>query len=123
MSMTESNNNSFSRRQRLLEKRHFDAVFKTGRRSADRFFTVLYDSTDFGYARLGLALAKKKVPLATRRNRLKRLIRESFRQVHRDLAGLDIVILARPEADAAANQEIFLSLEGHWRRLARAAAH
>jgi ribonuclease P protein component len=121
--MTASKNQSFPRQIRLLDKQHFDAVFTKSRRSADRFFTVLYRSTDLGYARLGLAIAKKRVPLATRRNRLKRLIRESFRNSYQGLGPIDIVILARSEADVATNLEIVASLEGHWRRLATKVAH
>ena len=45
-----------------------------------------------GAARLGLAISKKAVPLATRRNRLKRVIRDAFRQVAQTLPAVDVVI-------------------------------
>ena len=40
-------------------------------------------------------IGKKNVKLAVQRNRLKRLIRESFRHNQETLAGWDIVVIAR----------------------------
>jgi ribonuclease P protein component len=46
-------------------------------------------------ARLGLVVAKKHLKRAVDRNRFKRLVRESFRSHQEQLAGLDVVVLAR----------------------------
>jgi ribonuclease P protein component len=54
-------------------------VFRQGQRSADRFFTVLYRPNALDMPRLGFAISRKKVRHATDRNRLKRVVRESFR--------------------------------------------
>jgi ribonuclease P protein component len=67
-------------------------------------------------ARLGLAISKKHCRRATGRNRLKRLVRESFRRHAAELEGLDIVVLGQPEASRADNKEIFSSLATHWQR-------
>lgn len=48
------------------------------------------------YARLGLAIAKRAVPSAVDRNRIRRLIRESFRYRQSKLVGLDIVVVTGP---------------------------
>ena len=82
-------------------------------------FTVLYRESDGGAARLGLAISKKHCKLATRRNRLKRLIRESFRRNRPRLAGLDIVVINHPAAGGATNDAIAASLEKHWQRCSR----
>ena len=47
------------------------------------------------YDRLGLIVAKKHVRLAVHRNRIKRLIRESFRHRLRNIHGIDAIVLAR----------------------------
>ncbi|NND36818.1 MAG: ribonuclease P protein component [Gammaproteobacteria bacterium] len=107
----------FTRQNRLLTGADFDNVFKDCQRSADSLFTVLYRDNGLGYPRLGLAIAKKRVRRATERNRLKRLIRESFRQAIPAIPSADIVVLARDRAGAAANAMIFASLERHWRTL------
>lgn len=112
----------FQRPHRLLTQPQFDAVFSRGRRSADRWFTLLYRYNKRGHARLGLALAKKRIRNATGRNRIKRLVRESFRTHRDDLPPVDLVVMARGEAVRATNRELHASLEKHWRRIGEATA-
>jgi ribonuclease P protein component len=66
-------------------------------------------------ARLGLAIAKKLLPRAVDRNRIKRIVRESFR-LHQ-LQEYDFVVLARRDTGTATNDQLFLSLKHHWNRL------
>jgi RNase P protein component len=42
--------------------------------------------------RLGLVVPKKGTPLAARRNRVKRIVREQFRRFHDDLPAVDVVV-------------------------------
>ena len=79
-------------------------------------FTVLYRPNGGKEARLGLAIGKKNCRLSTGRNRLKRIVRESFRQHRREIGGLDIVVLNQPAATRAANKALFNALEQHWKR-------
>jgi len=108
---------NFTRQSRLTAAAEFDNVFRDGRRSADDLFTILYRANGLGYPRLGLAIAKKRVRHATGRNRLKRLIRESFRAARPDLGGTDVVVMARDKAGGADNAAVFASLEHHWQSL------
>ena len=57
------------------------------------------------HCRLGLVIAKKNVRLAVQRNRIKRLLRESFR-AHHGSQGIDIVVLARRGLDNIDNPEL-----------------
>jgi ribonuclease P protein component len=77
----------------------------------------LYRSNNKQGARLGFAVAKKVLPLAVSRNRVRRICRESFRLKRELLPAVDIIILARRSADAANNAELFASLDRHWRAL------
>ena len=79
-------------------------------------FTVLCMPNGSLEPRLGLAIGKKHCRLASNRNRLKRIVRESFRQNRHDLGGLDVVVLNQPGAAKADNRQLFASLAGHWRR-------
>lgn len=110
---------SFDRRFRLTSAADYKRVFQEGRRSADGLFTVLYRPNDLGYPRLGMAIAKKQVRSAVSRNRLKRLIRESFRGAKKQLSDVDIVIMARRKAEAANNAAVYASLSQHWQALTR----
>ncbi len=87
-------------------------------RSADHFFTVLMRENERGCARLGLAVGKKQVPGAVARNRIKRLVRESFRHHSTALEGFDVVVLCRSSCRAS-NEELRRSLAKHWQRLAK----
>ena len=110
---------SFQKRFRLTLATEFERVFGENHRSVDGLFTVLYRRNGLGYPRLGLAIAKRQVRLAVDRNRLKRLIRESFRGAKQQLSDLDIVIMARHEAGTSDNAVIYASLAGHWRSMCR----
>ncbi len=57
-------------------------------------------------ARLGLAIAKKSVPHATDRNRIKRLIRDDFRRHRQQLPIVDLVFHARPGLAALSNDAL-----------------
>lgn len=105
----------FTRRQRLLTAADYTRVFTKAQRSSDRYFTVLMRQHAGGPARLGLAIAKKQLPRAVDRNRVKRIVRESFRQ--HQLQDHDFVVLARWDTLTATNDELFASLRLHWKRL------
>jgi len=101
-----------------LHKADFDNVFQQGQRSADRHFTILFKPNTLSHPRLGFAISKQKVRLAVGRNRLRRLVRESFRRQGASLPPVDLVVLARDAATSAANGDIVTSLAKHWVRIA-----
>jgi ribonuclease P protein component len=111
----------FPARLKLRRAEDFETVFRDGRRSADALFTVLYRSSTLDHARLGMTASAKKLRTAVGRNRVRRLVRESFRHAAAGLAGLDIVVLVKEPAARAGNGDIFASLDGHWARLQRSA--
>lgn len=111
---------SFRKDQRLKDKAAFDRVFRKARRSSDKCFTVLARRSDDAPARLGLAIAKKHCRKASARNRIKRVVRESFRHHQAQLHGIDFVVMNRPAAAMATNQELASSLAKHWQNSVRA---
>ncbi len=79
---------------RLNNAQAFDRVFKTGDFRVSRpALLVLAKRNTQGFNRLGMVVSKKSVPLAVRRNKIKRQIREQFRML--PPISLDIVILTR----------------------------
>ena len=81
-------------------------------------FTVLYRPNGRQAPRLGLAIGKKNCRLSSGRNRLKRIVRESFRHSKPRLAGLDVVVLNQRAAATAPNDVLYRSLDSHWRQAA-----
>ena len=112
--LTLDRDRSFGRDRRLRSGSDFRRVFEAPIRSSDRYFSILARPQDLGRARLGLAIAKKRVRRANRRNRLKRLVRESFRMNGHLLAGLDFVVVAQAAADREPAAALRDSLRRHW---------
>jgi len=117
-----SQGNRFTKNHRLPDAAAFGRVFDRATRSRDELFTVLCRRNKQSIARLGLAISKKHCRKATGRNRIKRIIRESFRQQQALLAGLDVVVMNRPAATLATSCEISDSLDKHWLRCSKARA-
>jgi ribonuclease P protein component len=112
----------FPRASRLTDKPQFDAAHRQGQRHADALFSVITRPNDAGHARLGLSVGIKAAGNAVQRNRLKRLIRESFRPRQDELPALDVVVNARAGAGKCDNARIRASLAAHWEKVLRRCA-
>jgi ribonuclease P protein component len=112
----------FTPAHRLRQKSEFDRVYKDARRFADSYFAIFARQNGLPHARLGLSIAARVVGNAVRRNRVKRLIRESFRLHQHELPAVDIVVNARSGARDADNAAIVRSLEKHWQAVIRKCA-
>ncbi len=111
-------NYSFTKQLRLQKSVQFKFVSTRGKRLKGRFFVVIYKITNENN-RLGVTASKKCSKKAVERNRLKRIIRESFRHSQAQFSAYDIVVIARHWAVNATNQELFSELAGIWKKLAK----
>jgi ribonuclease P protein component len=83
----------FPRAYRLTRRREFERVLRQrSMRVAKGPFVAIALANAFGAARLGMIIGKRHLSRAVDRNRVKRVIRESFRCHHDALPHLDIVI-------------------------------
>ena len=117
MSGASSARQGFTRPQRLLKSTEFDAVYAGRRRVVDDCFAVNFAPNELGRARLGLSIGAKAVGNSVARNRVKRAVRETFRLVAKELAGLDLVVGARNGAKTAHNARLRESLDGLWKQV------
>lgn len=107
----------FTSEQKLVESQYRE-IFQHHKKHVERHFVFLWQSTQEP-SQLGLAVSKKNVPLATKRNLCKRLIRESFR-VHQNAVGIKLIVIARASAAKANNQEIRACLDNFWQKQIKA---
>jgi ribonuclease P protein component len=112
----------FNAELRLRSKLQFDAVYAGGRRIDDRFFALRVKTNGLAHARVGLAVAVKTAGNAVKRNRLRRLVRESFRLAQHELPPVDVVVAAKFPAAEAPATSLRDSLATLWKRVATTCA-
>ncbi len=97
----------------LKQNRDFRALYARGKSSVSPYLAVYCRKSRLPHSRLGITVGGK-LGIAVRRNRVRRRIRELYRQnEHRLKAGYDIVIVARGRAMSAPYrtlEESFLKL-------------
>ena len=109
---------TFGKSLRLLNARDYRGVFDNAQfKVSHQHLLILSRSNNTDTPRLGLVIAKKNIRLAVQRNRIKRILRESFRLRQQTLAGLDIVVLARRGLDELDNQQLHQLFHQQWQRL------
>jgi len=99
---------------RLRSGHELREISRTGRRIRDSLFSVHTRANNLGHPRLGLTVSRRVSAKAVIRNRIKRCIRESFRRTQSTLNGLDLVVIAQPNAGAADPVALRESLQRHW---------
>lgn len=125
----------FNKSSRLRKPRQFNTVYRHNQtRVRGQYFIVLAFShfhavanvavdakivpAESHCARLGAVVSKKVAKSAVRRNRIKRLIREQFRQ-QKDTRVFDFIVIAQPSANYADNAQLTKELNYLWRKLYR----
>ncbi|MEL6869662.1 MAG: ribonuclease P protein component [Pseudomonadota bacterium] len=110
-------NQRFGKQRRLLNNAAFKRVFARSQRSSDALFTVRANYAQQPQARLGLAISKRHARHAVQRNRIKRCVREVFRQQADSLRHADYVVVNHPPAATASKVALQRSIGNHLARL------
>ena len=107
---------TFTKADRLLTSDEYRRLSQQGRRYYDTYFILVYNSAHHSRSRIGITVSKK-VGKAVTRNKIKRIVREYFRQKKEQMpVTLDINIIARkPTGGIEA-----IAIRGHLDRCFRA---
>lgn len=110
---------TFPHSARLVRAEDFRNVFAQPTRFGDDLVTVLVRPNGLDGPRLGLAVGRRRIAGAVRRNRFKRIVRERFRAWRDRLGGHDIVVMPKPAAASAGREALRISIDRQWQRLER----
>lgn len=104
----------FPKGKRLLTRLDYSRVFSGSKRIQNKAFTLLiHHKNDASCCKLGLVISKKVHKTAVQRNRIKRLIRETFR-TQKQLKRADYVVLAKPGSATYSNAQLLTMINELW---------
>ena len=103
---------------RLRNPADFAALRREGKRFATRHFRTEYRLTPTEDARLGMAVSRRVSKRAVVRNRIRRIVRETFRLRRAELPGCDVLLIAQTSAAVLSGGELRSDLNAIWQRLA-----
>ena len=110
----------FRPEQRIRNSAGFQAVFDSPNcKVAVPQYLVLIRANQQNQSRLGFVIARKKIRFAVNRNRIKRVVRNSFRLHQYDLPTVDVVFIARQGLDKLSNSELASALVKTWQQVNR----
>lgn len=110
-------NAGLPREARLRRPGDFAALRTSSGRAGGRCFHMRYRDNGLDHARLGLAISKRVSKRAVERNRIKRLLRESFRRVRHQLPAVDMMVMAREQAAGVPGPQLLAELDALWKKL------
>jgi ribonuclease P protein component len=95
----------FPKSSHLRRPAEFKAVYGARCKAGDGYLLIFARPNGLGETRCGLSVSKKQHGIAVRRNRIKRKLREAFRQCRCDLPeGLDLILIPRRDSGAGVNE-------------------
>ncbi|EGN76053.1 ribonuclease P protein component [Idiomarina sp. A28L] len=111
---------TYPRELRLLTPADFQNVFNNPPvKAVSNEFTFLAKPNQREHPRMGVTVSKKNAKRAVDRNRIKRIIRETYRLKQHKLAGFDIIVIAKPGVMKLDNQALRELLDYLWRKLGK----
>ena len=109
----------FPRQLRLTSAPEFHNVFARNKSTHHRWLTLLARKNEHGHPRLGLVISKKCAKRAVVRNRIKRVLRETFRANQHELDALDIIAIGKSGLAEMSTHELHLLIQKQWTELMR----
>jgi len=82
-----------------------------------RYLSIRFKENFKPHSRLGLVVGKRVAKHAVIRNRIKRIIRESFRFHQAKLHGFDIIVIAHQSCDTVSKIKLRQGIDQLWEKL------
>lgn len=100
----------------LRKKKDFSRLYNKGRSVGERYLILFYRKNDLSYNRTAF-LASKKVGKSVARNRARRLMKESYRELSEGIpAGYDLLFIARNSINGLKCADVKKSMEAALRK-------
>lgn len=107
----------YSRSHRFSTRGSFEPVLRQPRKMKGDLVVLHAMPAASGISRLGVALTRRLVPAAVERNRVKRIVRESFRRHAVKAAGYDCVVALRARFEPSSGEALRAEVERLFTRL------
>lgn len=96
----------------LRNQKNFVTVYNRGKSKGSKYVVVLYRKNNLDYSRFAY-VASKKVGNSVQRNRSRRLMREAYRTMNRQIKpGYDVIFVARNTINCAKCNDVQRSMFG-----------
>lgn len=100
----------------LRKKSDFQSIYNRGKSIGDKYVVIFYKTNNLSYNRTAF-LASKKVGNSVKRNRARRLMKESIRTLDLNLKkGYDFIIIARTTINDVKCQDVKSSVKRAFKR-------
>ncbi|WWO97162.1 MAG: ribonuclease P protein component [Candidatus Dasytiphilus stammeri] len=99
---------------RLNNSKKFREIFQINQSLSMREITLFYQKNFLEYPRIGICISKKVIKKAHERNRVKRIIRESFRLHQHYIKNIDFIIIIKQNFINKNNHYIIKILKILW---------
>ena len=104
---------AYTKELRLNKADDFSSVFILRKTRNGQWLKIHYKANDLDHSRLGLIVSKKNHKRANKRNYMKRVIRELFRQEQPKWNGFDVIF----RMNKFLTQDDFLNVQGEFIKL------
>lgn len=101
---------------KLIKTNQFNFVFQQNKKLSISNIILLSRLNIVKYPRLGISISKKKIKKSHERNRIKRIIRESFRLNQHIIFYMDFIFIVKKNIIHLNNNIIIETLEKLWKR-------
>lgn len=103
--------NSLPVKFKIKTSRHFRNILTKGTKTHSENFILYTKPNSLGFPRLGVSVGKKASANSVRRNRMKRLLREVFRQNKPAFSSNDIVFVIKNDVSDKKFSELYSEIK------------